>query len=57
MGTARFATGHYLEAAFLFKFMATSSELQDFLTLPAYDILLALEWGPGAGASGPAAKL
>ncbi len=50
VGAARFATGHYLDAAFLFKFMATSAELQDFLTLPAYDVLVACEYGPGGGA-------
>ncbi len=33
VGNARFATGHFLEAAFLFKLMVTSTELEDFLTL------------------------
>lgn len=28
VGNARFATGHFLEAGYLFKFMATSNELQ-----------------------------
>ena len=28
VGDARFATGHFLEAAFLFKVMVTSTELQ-----------------------------
>lgn len=28
VGNARFATGHFLEAAYLFKFFATSTELQ-----------------------------
>lgn len=50
VGEARFATGHFLEAAFLFKLMVTSTELQDFLTLPAYDILVATEYGPTYGA-------
>lgn len=40
VGNARFATGHFLEAAFLFKLMVTSTELEDFLTLKAYDILV-----------------
>ncbi|GAB4822366.1 hypothetical protein N2152v2_009412 [Parachlorella kessleri] len=50
VGNARFAAGHFLEAAFLFKYMSTSSELQDFLTLPAYDILVACEFSPAAAA-------
>ncbi|KAL4427703.1 hypothetical protein ABPG75_001792 [Micractinium tetrahymenae] len=54
VGDARFATGHYLPAAFIFRHMVNSTQLQDFLTLPAYDILVAEEFGPtfGAGASG-----
>lgn len=28
VGSARFATGHFLEAAFLFKLMVTSTELE-----------------------------
>lgn len=48
-GNARFATGHFLEAGFLFKFMVASSALPDFLTLPAYDILVACEFGASAG--------
>jgi malate synthase len=50
VGSARFATGHFLEAAFLFKLMVTSTELEDFLTLKAYDILVAQEFGPTWGA-------
>ncbi|KAI7842680.1 hypothetical protein COHA_003611 [Chlorella ohadii] len=50
VGNARFATGHFLEAAFLFKLMVTSTELEDFLTLKAYDILVAQEFGPTWGA-------
>lgn len=49
VGDARFASGKYLDAGFLFKYMATSRELQDFLTLPAYDTLLGYEFGGAAG--------
>ncbi len=45
MGDAGYARGKYLEAAYLFKFMATTTKLEDFLTLPAYDVLIAQEFG------------
>jgi hypothetical protein len=56
VGNARFATGQFLGAAFLFRLMVTSTELQDFLTLPAYDILVATEFGPTWGAPQQAAS-
>jgi malate synthase len=39
VGAARFEAGRFNEARALFAQVATSDELQDFLTLPAYDIL------------------
>lgn len=44
VGTARFATGHFLEAGALVKEMITSRELPDFLTLPAYELVLQEEF-------------
>ena len=44
VGTARFATGHYLEAGALVKEMITARELPDFLTLPAYELVLQEEF-------------
>ncbi|HEX6463563.1 MAG TPA: malate synthase A [Vicinamibacterales bacterium] len=40
VGAARFDRGHFPEARRIFEQVATSTELQDFLTLPAYDILV-----------------
>jgi len=40
LGHARFDRGHFPEARRIFEQVATSAELQDFLTLPAYDILV-----------------
>src|SRR4051795_5011338 len=40
IGAARFDRGHFPEARALFVQVATSPELADFLTLPAYDILV-----------------
>jgi malate synthase len=40
VGAARFDGGHFPEARRIFEQVATSAELQDFLTLPAYDILV-----------------
>jgi malate synthase len=40
VGAARFGRGHFSEARTLFEQVATSRELQDFLTLPAYEILV-----------------
>lgn len=54
VGNARFATGHYLEAAALFKQMVAARDLPDFLTLPAYDIILAEEFVNEKGQSGGA---
>jgi malate synthase len=34
------SAGHSAEARALFEQVATSEELQDFLTLPAYDVLI-----------------
>jgi malate synthase len=39
VGPARFDGGHFEEARRLFAEVATSDELQGFLTLPAYNIL------------------
>jgi malate synthase len=39
VGAARFDRGHFPEARKLFEEVATSEELQDFLTLPAYEVL------------------
>ena len=49
VGNAKFATGHFLEAAALFKEMVAARILPDFLTLPAYEIVLAEEFVPTAG--------
>jgi malate synthase len=40
VGTARFKQGRFEEARALFVQVATSPELADFLTLPAYEILV-----------------
>jgi malate synthase len=40
VGAARFAQGRFEEARALFVRVATSPELEDFLTLPAYEILV-----------------
>ena len=40
VGPTRFDRGRFEEARALFEQVATSDELQDFLTLPAYEILL-----------------
>jgi malate synthase len=40
VGAARFDRGHFPEARTLFEQVATSDDLQDFLTLPAYEILV-----------------
>jgi malate synthase len=39
IGAARFDRGHFPEARKLFEEVATSDELVDFLTLPAYEVL------------------
>ena len=39
MGAKRFESGHFKEARALFTQVATSTALQDFLTIPAYDLL------------------
>jgi malate synthase len=40
VGPARFDSGRFADARALFAQVATSDELQDFLTLPAYEILV-----------------
>jgi malate synthase len=40
VGAARFDRGHFPEARALFEQVATSDDLLDFLTLPAYEILV-----------------
>ena len=40
VGSERFERGRFGEACALFEQVATSDELQEFLTLPAYEILL-----------------
>ena len=49
VGNARFATGHFMEAAAMFKQMVAARELPDFLTLPAYEVLLAEEFAATEG--------
>ena len=39
VGAAQFDRGHFPEARKLFEDVATSDELQEFLTLPAYEVL------------------
>ena len=39
VGAARFERGHFPEARKLFEEVATSDQLVDFLTLPAYEVL------------------
>jgi malate synthase len=43
VGEARFAMGKFLEARTLFEKLSTADTFEDFLTLPAYDALLASE--------------
>ena len=40
VGAARFARGRFDDARALFTHVATSGDLVEFLTLPAYDILV-----------------
>jgi len=40
VGARRFDGGHFADARALFERVATSGELEDFLTLPAYDVLV-----------------
>ena len=40
VGASRFKQGRFEEARALFVQVATSTELADFLTLPAYEILV-----------------
>ena len=40
VGSERFDSGRFDEACALFEQVATSDELQEFLTLPAYEILV-----------------
>jgi len=42
LGAERFDAGHFAEARELFDRMSTSQQLEEFLTLPAYDRLLRL---------------
>jgi malate synthase len=39
VGTERFKSGHYKEAADLFTKMSKSEEFEEFLTLPAYELI------------------
>jgi len=41
LGEARFASGRFEEARRLFEDLATADELADFLTIPAYEMLIA----------------
>jgi malate synthase len=43
VGAVRFDQGHFAEAGTLFVQLATSPELADFLTLPAYEMLVKSE--------------
>ncbi len=40
MGAARFDGGNFKQAAAMFAELATAPELADFLTLPAYDVIV-----------------
>jgi len=40
VGAARFDGGHFPEARRLFEQVATSNDLEEFLTIPAYDVLV-----------------
>src|SRR4051812_21757133 len=40
VGAARFDRGHFPEARKLFEQVATSEDFEDFLTIPAYDVLV-----------------
>jgi malate synthase len=40
LGQGRFDAGRFREAAALFDRMSTSEAFEEFLTLPAYDLLL-----------------
>jgi malate synthase len=42
VGEARFVAGRYREARDLFQALSTKRIFDEFLTLPAYDLLLAL---------------
>ncbi len=42
VGATRFATGRFAEARELFERLSVAEELDDFLTVPAYDLLLTL---------------
>jgi malate synthase len=39
VGAERFAKGHYAKAAELFTKMSKSADFEEFLTLPAYDMI------------------
>ncbi|MFM8718831.1 MAG: hypothetical protein ACKOFH_04750 [Chthoniobacterales bacterium] len=39
VGPERFAKGHYAQAAELFTKMSKSADFEEFLTLPAYDLI------------------
>ena len=39
VGAERFAKGHYAKAAQLFTEMSKSEDFEEFLTLPAYDLI------------------
>jgi malate synthase len=39
VGADRFAQGHYAKAAELFTKMSKSADFEDFLTLPAYEMI------------------
>jgi malate synthase len=40
VGAARFDRGHFPAARRLFEQVATSQDLEEFLTIPAYDVLV-----------------
>jgi malate synthase len=49
LGPARLATGRFTEARDLFERLSTAAALEDFLTLPAYEMLLSFENQTPAG--------
>jgi malate synthase len=46
VGPQRFQSGRFQEARDLFDRLSTSRELEDFLTIPAYEVLIQSEAGP-----------
>ena len=45
VGADTWAAGNYAVAAFIFKRLSTASRLDDFLTLPLYEVLASKDGG------------